>query len=209
MAFYQPPNKKMVEAINNIGKVCPMGLEFKPALCKTKHFIAKAKRKKGKLIDFNFCEKCELVMNMIAEEKNKQTPEKPVTIETVKPQHEIDSEPAAPAVKKTQKSKNTEKCPTCNISYSIRRKIKGVCVNCYERNRRKSKRKEQLKKPDILELLELIDKKCAAVNKKIIRLFTSDQQFSIVFNELIKEKYDLLTAKRVLSGINKELENVN
>jgi len=192
MAFYQPPNKKMVEAINNIGKVCPMGLEFKPALCKTKHFIAKAKRKKGKLIDFNFCEKCELVMNMITEEKNKQTPEKPVTIETVKPQHEIDSEPAAPAVKKTQKSKNTEKCPTCNISYSIRRKIKGVCVNCYERNRRKSKRKEQLKKPDILEL---IDKKCAAVNKKII--------------ELIKEKYDLLTAKRVLSGINKELENVN
>ena len=44
------------------------------------------------------------------------------------------------------------------------------------------------------EILELIDKKCAAVNKKII--------------ELIEEKYDLLTAKRVLSAINKELENV-
>lgn len=204
MAFYQPPNKKMVEAINNIGKVCPMGLEFKPALCKTKHFIAKAKRKKGKLIDFNFCEKCELVMNMIAEEKNKQTPEKPVTIETVKPQHEIDSEPAAPAVKKTQKSKNTEKCPTCNISYSIRRKIKGVCVNCYERNRRNSKRKEQPKnelpkKPDILEL---IDKKCAAVNKEMDLAYEK-------ITELIKEKQDLLTAKRVLSDINKELENVN
>ncbi len=198
MAFYQPPNKKMVEAINNIGKVCPMGLEFKPALCKTKHFIAKAKRKKGKLIDFNFCEKCELVMNMIAEEKNKQTPE-PVTIETVKPQHEIDSEPAAPAVKKTQKSKNTEKCPTCNISYSIRRKIKGVCVNCYERNRRKSKRKEQPKRPDILELLELIDKKCAALNKEMDLAYEK-------ITELIKERQDLLTAKRVLSDINKELE---
>lgn len=192
MAFYQPPNKKMVEAINNIGKVCPMGLEFKPALCKTKHFIAKAKRKKGKLIDFNFCEKCELVMNMIAEEKNKQTPEKPVTIETVKPQHEIDSEPAAPAVKKTQKSKNTEKCPTCNISFSLKRKIKGLCVNCYERNRRKSKRKEQPKKPDILELL---DKKCAAVIKEMDLAYEK-------ITELIKEKQDLLTAKRVLSDIN-------
>lgn len=204
---YQPPSKMMVEAINNIGKVCPMGLEFNPALCKAKHFIAKAKRKKGMLKDFNFCEKCELLMNKLAEEKNKQVPEKPASESTDKPQPEIsvsEPTPAVSAVKKTQKSKNTEKCPTCNISYSIRRKIKGVCVNCYERNRRKSKRKEQPKneQPKRPDILELIDKKCAALNKEMDLAYEK-------ITELIKEKQDLLTAKRVLSDINKELENVN
>ncbi len=192
MAFYQPPNKKMVEAINNIGKVCPMGLEFKPALCKTKHFIAKAKRKKGKLIDFNFCEKCELVMNMIAEEKkNKQitdtVPEKLVSeaTETVKPQPEIKSV--------------DEKCPTCNISFSLKRKIKGLCVNCYERQRRKNtiqaktaKCKDNSFLADGHSILLEINKKSDEIHKKIKEHVKGKLKLDIQISKLDRVKFSLL-----------------
>lgn len=65
------------------------------------------------------------------------------------------------------------------------------------------KKKMLAEKLEFANLIEFIDKRCAAVNKKLIEMIKEEDLLTT--NKLIKEKYDLLTAKRVLSGISKEL----
>jgi hypothetical protein len=183
-----PPSKAMLRAINNIGKVCPRELKFDFTLCRTRHLAAVARRQKGKAIEFDFCESCELITKEMAklEKKNKKAL--------------LEAKKITP---KTTKEKVF--CPRCQADISTKRKVKGLCINCYQKERRENKAKTSPKLNKIEPIpLSTVKNPMAAIDKiveeAVLNLTNRISRLEMCKNELNR----ILTIRKVVTDIIEE-----